>query len=291
VKVEEMENSMGGKTCLVTGATSGIGAATALLLAKRGATVIGVGRDGERCRRSVERITRATGSRCEFVVADLSVQSEIHRLAGELKKSHGKLDVLVNNVGARFLSRLVSADGLEMTFALNHLGHFLLTHLLLDHLEASGRGRIINVASSAHLSCPGMNFEDLQGEKAYSGKAAYAQSKLATLLFTYELDRRLRGTRTAVNAVDPGNVMTRFSRNNGMASWARHLLGSIRTGSLVAPAEGAKTCVYLACSPEVEGVSGSYFHQQQRVRSSAVSYDADAARRLWEIGLELTRMK
>jgi NAD(P)-dependent dehydrogenase (short-subunit alcohol dehydrogenase family) len=290
--MQDSEKPMSGKICLVTGATSGIGAATALLLARQGATVIGVGRNPEKCSSGVDEIRRAGGNpSIEFMLADLSVQSEIHELARQFKEKHQRLDVLINNAGARFSSRLLSADGYEMTFALNHLGYFLLTNLLLDELKRSGRARIINVASGAHWGCPGIDFDDLQGEKRFSGKEAYAQSKLANLLFTYELNRQLKGTGVTVNAADPGNVMTRFSRNNGLISWARHIIGSLKGGNLVGPREGAKTSVYLASSPEVDGMSGKCFFNKQIVESSNVSYDADAARRLWEISLDLVNLK
>jgi len=279
---------MTGRICLVTGATSGIGAATALLLAGQGATLIGVGRDPKKCSSTVDKIKTATGNpSVEFLLADLSVQSEICALARQIKERHQRLDVLINNAGARFSRRLVSSDGFEMTFALNHLGYFLLTCLLLDELKRSGRGRIINIASAAHRSCPGINFEDLQGEKNYSGKAAYAQSKLANLLFTYELHRQLQGTGVTANAVDPGNVMSGFSRNNGALSWTRHLFGSLRSGGLSRPREAAKTSVYLASSTEVEGLSGNYYYRKRSVNSSGVSYDAALARRLWKVSLEL----
>ena len=283
---------MSGKICLVTGATSGIGAATALSLAKEGATVIGTGRDPQRCAASAGKIIRATGNpSVDFFLADLSVQGDIHALAKQFKARYPRLDVLINNAGARFSSRLLSADGHEMTFALNHLGYFLLTALLLDKLRHTGHARIVNVASGAHHSCPGIDFEDLKCERSYSGKAAYAQSKLANLLFTYELDRRLKETGITVNAAGPGNVLTRFSRNNGWVSWAGHIIGSLRSGSLVGPAEGAKTTLYLALSPEVDAVSGGYFAKEKPAQSSKASLDTDAAGRLWQISAELTKLR
>lgn len=289
--MQDREQPMAGKICLVTGATSGIGAATALFLAGQGARVVGVGRNREKCTRTNKKIILATGNAVEFLLADLSVQSQVHELARLFKRNHGRLDVLVNNAGARFLSRSVSADGFEMTFALNHLASFLLTNLLLAELKGSGHGRIINVASDAHAACTGINFDDLQGEKRFEGKEAYAQSKLATLLFTYQLVRELEGTGITVNAVDPGNVISGFSRNNGLVSWASHIIGSLLSGNLVGPAEGANTSIYLATSPEVDSVSGNYFRDKKATRSSKVSYDADAARRLWEVSLELTHLK
>jgi NAD(P)-dependent dehydrogenase (short-subunit alcohol dehydrogenase family) len=156
---------------------------------------------------------------------------------------------------------------------------------------AGGQGRIVNVASEAHRCCSAINFDDLQGEAGYQGKQAYAQTKLANLLFTYELARQLEGTGLTVNAVDPGNVVTNFSRNNGWLSWARHLAGSLRSGSLVRAAQGAQTGVYLASSPEVSGVSGKYFSRGIMVASSTASRDQAAARRLWEVSLELAHFK
>jgi len=223
--------------------------------------------------------------------ADLSEQDQIHALADRFKGKYRRLDVLINNAGGRFLSRSLTANGYEMTFALNHLGYFILTNLLLKELLTGTRGRIINVASESHRSCSGINFDDLQGEQNYHGKEAYAQSKLANLLFTYELARQLDGTGLTVNALEPGNVWSNFSRNNGWLSWARHIAGSLRSGSLVGPKEGASTGIYLAASPEVAGISGKYFSRGKMIASSGPSYDPAAARRLWEISLVLARFK
>jgi NAD(P)-dependent dehydrogenase (short-subunit alcohol dehydrogenase family) len=281
-----------GKICLVTGATSGIGAATALALAQLGATVIVAGRNLKKCLSSVEAIKRSTGNaNVEHLLADLSVQAEIHALVNRFKAKYQRLDVLVNNAGARFLSRTLTAEGYEMTFAVNHLGYFILTNLLLQELLAGTGGRVVNVASEAHRNCPGIDFDDLHGAASYQGKQAYAQSKLANLLFTYELARQLDGTGITVNALEPGNVWTSFSRNNGWLSWVRHLVGSLRSGSLVGPREGARTSVYLAASPEVDGISGKFFSKQRIIASSQQSYDVTAARRLWDISLELARFK
>lgn len=283
---------MSGKICLVTGATSGIGAATALSLARTGATVVGVGRDPERCAAAVHKIVKGSGNQSiEFLRADLSVQGEIQALAREFAARYRRLDVLVNNAGARFSSRLLTRDGYEMTFALNHLGHFLLTHLLLDKLQGSAAARIVNVTSGAHRGCSGIRFDDLQRESGYSAKGAYAESKLANVLFTYELDRRLKGTGITVNAAAPGNVLTRFSSNNGLLSWARHILGSLKSGGLAGPSRGAETIVYLASSAEVAKRSGGYFSRKRELRSSDASYDPDAAGRLWEVSLEMTGLK
>jgi NAD(P)-dependent dehydrogenase (short-subunit alcohol dehydrogenase family) len=285
------DGSMNGKVCLITGATSGIGEATALALAKEGALVIGVGRHPLKCLQVQEQLRERSGNASVTVLlADLSSQKEVRRLVEGIRGSFQRLDVLVNNAGARYDSRLLSADGYEMTFALNHLGYFLLTNLLLDRLEASGKGRIVNVASGAHRGCPGIEFEDLQGEKSFCGRRAYAQSKLANLLFTYELDRRLKGSGVTVNAADPGNVLSGFARNNGLISWGRHIIGSLRGGELLGPEGGAETPVFLACAPELEGISGCYFHEKEAVKSSTPSYDADAAKRLWQISLDLVKL-
>ena len=287
------DTTMSGKICLVTGATSGIGAATALALAQRGATVIVAGRDLQKCAARVEAIKQLSGNpSVEHMVADLSVQGEIRKLVQRFQARYRRLDVLVNNAGARFLSRTLSADGYEMTFALNHLGYFMLTNLLLKELLTGPRARIINVASEAHRGCPGINFEDLHGARGYGGKDAYAQSKLANLLFTYELSRQLEGTGLTVNALHPGNVWSKFSRNNGWSSWARHIIGSLKSGGgLVGPKEGAQTSIYLATAPEVDGISGKYFSKQSMLASSSESYDVVAARRLWDVSLELARFK
>jgi NAD(P)-dependent dehydrogenase (short-subunit alcohol dehydrogenase family) len=287
----ELGGVMDGKICLVTGATSGIGEATALALARQGATVIGVGRNATKCAATLAKLKSATGNpRIDFLQADLSAQGEIRELARQLKHRHQRLDVLVNNAGARFASRLVSADGYEMTLALNHLGYFLLTNLLLEELQRSGHGRIVNVASGSHWGCPGIDFGDIQSQRGYSGKKAYAQSKLAVVLFTYELDRRLAGTGTTVNAADPGNVISGFCRNNGLLGWVKHIVGSLKSGNLVGPNEGAATSVYLASAAEVAGSSGGYFVRGRAVQSSKASYDAEAARRLWDVSAELVGM-
>ncbi|MEE8432010.1 MAG: SDR family NAD(P)-dependent oxidoreductase, partial [Candidatus Desulfatibia sp.] len=178
-------------------------------------------------------------------------------------------------------------DGYEMSFALNHLSYFLLTNLLLEPLKASGKARIINVSSSAHAGCAGMNFDDLQSRKGFVGKDAYAKSKLANILFTYELARRLTGTGITVNALHPGGVMTNFCRNNGWISWLKYVTAHLLARDLVGPAEGAKTSIYLATSPEVEDVSGKYFFSEKPVRSSNASYDKEAAIRLWDVSLKL----
>lgn len=283
------EKSMAGKICLVTGATSGIGKATSIGLARRGAAVIVAGRNRHKCERTVNRIKLATGNgRVEYLVADLCNQKEIRFLAEQVHDRYPHLDVLINNAGAKFASRRQTADGYEMSFALNHLSGFMLTHLLLDLLKKNDNARIINVTSGAHKTCPGVRFDDLQGEKSYYGKHAYSQSKLASILFTYALAGRLQGTGITVNAVHPGGAATGFCKNNGMAGWLKHILAHIMAGNLITAATAARTILHLAASPEVQGVSGKYFVKQKPVPSSPASYDMDAAERLWAISIELT---
>jgi retinol dehydrogenase 12 len=278
---------MHGKVCLVTGATSGIGMVTAEALARQGATTILVARNPERGAVTVERIRQATGNpQVEMLLADLSAQADVRRLAHEFQSRYPRLDVLVNNAGALFSRRTVSADGIEMTWALNHLAYVLLTTLLLDTLRASAPARIVSVSSDAHRHAR-IRFDDLQGQPRYGGWRAYAQSKLANVLFTYELARRLAGTGVTANAVHPGFVATNFGRQSrGLtAPLFRALQGVVA----MSPEQGAETIIYLATSPEVEGVTGQYFVKRRAVRSSDVSYDVQAAQRLWEVSAELVR--
>jgi NAD(P)-dependent dehydrogenase (short-subunit alcohol dehydrogenase family) len=276
---------MQNKICLITGATSGIGRATAMALAKMGAKVIVAGRDEERCQNTVAQINRETGnSNADYVLADLSVQAQVRALAAEFKSRYEHLDVLVNNAGAVFFRRQVSADGIEMTFALNHLAYFLLTELLLDTLKASSPARIINVASNSHNG-QHLDFDNLQLKRGYSPMRAYGRSKLANLYFTYELARRLKGTGVTVNAMHPGFVKTNMAANNG---WLVRLFLPLVHLSSLKPDEGARTIVYLASSSDVEGVTRKYFVREREVGSDPGSYDESAAKRLWEISEEMT---
>jgi NAD(P)-dependent dehydrogenase (short-subunit alcohol dehydrogenase family) len=230
------------KICLITGATSGIGLETARALASQCMCVIIVGRNREKCERTViiNRIRTATGnSSVDYLMEDLSSQKDIRQLCAQFLSRYKRLDILINNAGAKIVKRQVTFDGFEMTFSLNHLAYFLLTNLLLDTLKKSGSARIINVASGAHGGCPRINFDDLQSEKGYVGKVAYAQSKLANILFTYELARRLEGTSVTVNALHPGGVISDFCKNNGLVSWAKHVTAHLLHGNLVSPKEGA----------------------------------------------------
>ena len=281
-----MSTSMTGRTVLVTGGTHGIGLATARALASSGAAVTVVGRDADKTGQVVEALRRDSGNdRVEGMVADLSSQAEVRLLATDFAAAHDRLDVLVNNVGGFWATRHVTADGLERTFALNHLAPFLLTHLLRPLLEASAPSRVATVSSGAQ-SIGHIDLDDLQGERAYRGQRAYSQSKLANLLFTYELARRLEGTGVTANALHPGVVRTRFGQDDPSFPY-RALLPLVRP-FLLSPERGADTSVYLASSPEVEGVSGKYFVRKKARPSSRASYDTQVARRLWEVSAELT---
>ena len=281
---------MNGKICLVTGATSGMGEVIARKLAQMGATVIIVGRSRERGTETLQRIVSATGNASvELMLADLSSQKEIRQLAQQFESRYQHLHVLVNNAGAWNTTRQESKDGIEMTFALNHLGYFLLTDLLLDTLKASAPARIINVSSYGHKRIQ-MNFDDLQAKQGYNGMQTYRQSKLANVLFTYELARRLAGTGVTVNAVNPGLVATRFGLNNFGGFPARIVNLLTRVYGLVGTnaEQGAQTSIYLATSPNVEGVTGKYFEKQTAVPSSNDSYDLTTAKRLWQVSEAMT---
>jgi NAD(P)-dependent dehydrogenase (short-subunit alcohol dehydrogenase family) len=276
---------MRGKVCLVTGATSGIGLVAARELARLGAHVVLVGRDPERSAAAIAQIQQQTGSRAvEVLMADLSRQDQVRQLAEQFRERHPHLDVLINNAGGIWFDRQLTADGLERTFALNHLAYFLLTQLLLDTLRACAPSRIINVSSGAHRGVE-LLFDDLMGEKHYTGWRAYKQSKLANLLFTYELAGRLEGTGVTVNAMHPGWVATGFGKDN---SWKGRLLQLASGLFALSPENGARTVVFLASSPDVATVSGRYFVREQARPSSPQSSDPAAARRLWEVSEQLT---
>ena len=282
-----MENPLNGKTAIVTGASSGIGKITALELAKSGAKVVMVCRPGVKAEAAFSEISQEAGKEnVELMNADLSSQSSIRTFAEEFRKAHDRLEILVNNAGIFLSDRELTADGLEQTFATNHLAYFLLTNLLLDLLGASAPARIVNVSSEAERGAK-INFDDLQGERNYSGMKAYSQSKLANILFTYELARRIKGTGVTANCLHPGLVNTGWGhRSRGLFKIGIKLA----TPFMLTPEEGAKTSIYLASSPEVEGVSGQYFIKCMPARSDDASYDIDRAKKLWEVSEKLTKL-
>lgn len=276
------------KTVLITGATAGIGKATALEIARKGATVVIVGRNEAKAREVVSAIQNEIGNQnVSYLLADLSSISATKALAEEYRSKFDRLDVLVNNAGAIFITRGETVDGFENTFALNHLvGYFYLTNLLLDIIVASGPARIVSVSSGAH-SFGGMNFDDLQGTSKYSGWRAYGQSKLANVMFTYELARRLEGTGVTANALHPGFVASNFGRTNNNESTLQRV--GLRMSQVIAVSEekGAATSIYLATSPEVEGVTGAYFQNCMPKRSSKASYSQANQSRLWQVSEQL----
>ena len=288
-----MTSDMAGKVVVVTGATSGIGRVTAQSLAERGATVAIVGRSPEKTAATVAAIQQASGNQAVAgFLADLSAQRQVRALAAQLQARYPLIDVLVNNAGGLFAERQVTEDGLEMTFAVNHLAYFLLTNLLLDNVLAAGaahgEARIVNVASRAGERASGLAFDDLQGERRYNMMGAYGASKLANLLFNSELARRLAlaGAPVTTNAMHPGLVHTSFGSNNRL--WYLRL-GYVFINLLGrTPAQGADTAVYLATAPELAGVTGQYFYERKALALSAVAGDPQAARRLWQVSEQLT---
>jgi NAD(P)-dependent dehydrogenase (short-subunit alcohol dehydrogenase family) len=278
-------NSLKGKTCMITGASSGIGKITAIELAKLGARLLLVCRDRTRGETTVAEIAAKTGNRdVELMIADLGSQRQIRQLASNLLERNEPLHVLINNAGLVNLSRTVTEDGIETTFAVNHLAYFMLTLLLLDLLKRSAPARIINVASDVH-KIGSMNFDDLGGERRYRGFRIYGRSKLANILFTYELARRLEGAGVTVNCAHPGAVSTGFGKNNGALA---RLVLAVAGPFMRTPERGAQTSIYLASAPEVGGVSGKYYLDCKPHQSSAESYDQATARRLWEVSAQMT---
>ena len=276
---------MAGKSVLVTGGTGGIGKATAIGLAALGARVGITGRDQARAAAAAAGIRAATGNAAvDAFAADMSAQAQVRRLAAQVAGTYPRLDVLVNNVGGFWAHRHVTADGLEYTFALNHLASFLLTNLLLDRLTASAPARIVTVSSGAQAQGR-IDFDDLQGERNYSGQRAYSQSKLANVMFTYELARRLEGTGVTATVLHPGVVRTSFGAEDQAAHFA--VLIRMARPFMKTAAQGAATPVYLACSPQVEGVTGRYFANRKPKTAAKTAYDTTAAARLWQVSADL----
>lgn len=269
---------MKGKICLVTGATSGIGKVTALELARKGATVVMVTRNinkGEGVRELIR--ARSDNNAIELLQADLADLSQVRRLAEEFRARHDRLDVLVNNAGLYVEKRAETVDGFEMTLAVNHLAPFLLTHLLLEPLKAAAPARIVTTSSGAHMAGR-INFDDLQSKRNYKGFAVYSMSKLANVLFTYELAERLRGTGVTANCLHPGMVATNFGLSgNSMTS----LFFQLARPLMRSPEKGAETVVYLASSPNVANATGKYFSDMRPATTLPICNDVQVRQRFW----------
>jgi NAD(P)-dependent dehydrogenase (short-subunit alcohol dehydrogenase family) len=276
-----------GKRVILTGGTNGIGLAAARQLARLGAALTIVGRSPEHARHAVAQLNAP--SNVDVLLADLASQTEVRRLADEVLTRYPAVHVLINNAGAMYSSRRLSVDGVELTWSVNHLAPFLLTTLLLDRLIASAPARVITTSSGAHFNAH-IPFDDLNADYSWGtmGYQRYGESKLANILFTAELARRLEGTGVTANCFHPGFVGTGFNSNNGLlmrtGMWIAHLFAR-------RPAHGAETLVWLADSPEVNNISGAYFMDKRQIRPSHAARDADAARRLWEVSEEQTRTR
>ncbi len=282
---------LAGKTILITGATNGIGQVAALELARQNAKVVIASRSAAKCEQTVQNIKSAVpNAQVEYIAGDLSTLSGIRQIATQFLSTHQRLDVLLNNAGGYFNTRQETADGLEMTFALNHMSYFLLTHLLLDTLKATaaeaGEARIINVSSSAH-KVPALTIDDLQRKKAFRGFRVYGESKLMNVLFTQELAERLKSSAVTVNALHPGFVRTGFGRNN--AGIVATLLSVLQVFALT-PEKGAETSIYLASSPDVKGVSGQYFVKKKAEAPGKAAQDLNVQHQLWDISAKIAGM-
>jgi len=277
-------SSMTGRTVVVTGGTGGIGRATAIGLAGMGANVAITGRDATRAEDAASEIRAATGAQVDVFLADHSSQADVRRLADEMLKRLTRIDVLINNVGGYWNTRHVTVDGLERTFAVNHLAAFLLTDLLLALLQQRDHARVVTVASHAHAQGR-LDFDDLQGEHAYSGARAYNQSKLASVLFSYELARRLQGSGVTSNAVHPGVVSTAFGGED--PGRTQRVLVPILRPFMKSPQRGAATSIHVASAPQIQDVTGCYFTNSQPHKSSRRSHDHGAALKLWRVSADL----
>jgi len=275
---------MQGKTVLITGANQGIGKASAIALGKLGAKLVLVCRNREKAEQAVAEIEKEGAKNVELIIGDLSSQAEVRRVAAEFKAKHDRLDVLLNNAGVLVTSRRTTIDGIEETFAINHLAYFLLTNLLLDVLEASAPARIVNVSSEAHRGA-WMHWDDLQFEKSFSSFQAYGQSKLCNILFTRELAKRLDPKKVTVNCLHPGVVASGFGQTYG---GAMSLLIRVAHIFMINTEKGARTQVYLASSPEVAGVSGKYFDKCREKPPNREAQSDENAKKLWDVSERLT---
>jgi NAD(P)-dependent dehydrogenase (short-subunit alcohol dehydrogenase family) len=276
---------MTGKTVLVTGATNGIGFVTARELAKMDAVVLMVARDEKKGRAKLEEIRKTVpNAKLELLLADLSSMASIRQLATNITAKYSSLDVMVNNAGAFYSDRRVSKDGFEMTFALNHIGYFLLTNLLLETLKRGKNARIVSVSSGAHLAAK-INFDDLQFEQKFSGWAAYCTSKLMNVLFTKELSRRLAGTGVTANCLHPGFVNTGFAGDS--SDFFGRALNFVKNFAAITPEKGAETMIYLSSSTDVANMTGEYFEKKKIAKVNPIALDSSVAKRLWDVSEKL----
>lgn len=277
------------KNCLITGATSGIGKAVALGLAEKGANVIFIGRNPDKCKAVAELIKKKThNENVSYYVADISLIREVKKVADKIKIDFKRIDVLVNNAGARFISHQLTDEGIEITLATNHLGHFVLTNELLPLLRISDDARVINVSSGVHYGGKGV-IENITEPSQYDGRLQYSNSKLANVLFTYELAERLKETTVKVFAVDPGGVATNFSRNNGLKFWLKHLIYYLLKRELITPRQASQTIIHLATSDEFKNQTAKFFFDMKEKESSQLSYDKSLQKSLWALSEELIK--
>jgi NAD(P)-dependent dehydrogenase (short-subunit alcohol dehydrogenase family) len=275
------------KICLITGATSGIGKAAALKLADTGASLILLSRNEKKGEKICNQIREKNNTQVKFYKADISSMKQVRNVSEKIKSDFNHIDVLINNAGARFDNYFKNDEGIELTFATNHLGHFLLTLSLIAMLKKSSQGRVINISSAAHANGTEELYDIVVPER-YDRRLAYGRSKLANLYFTYELASRLQSSKITVNAVDPGGVATNFSRNNGIIPWMKHYLSYLLNLKLISPQKASETVVYLASSDEVGRISGKYFFEKKEINSSSASYSKETAMKLWQLSLKLT---
>ncbi len=278
------------KICLITGATSGIGRAAAKELSKLGFDLILTGRSEEEGKRLSDSLNKKYKINSEFIRCDISALKDVRLFAEKVKSKYDRLDVLINNAGSRFSEYQKSSDEIELTFATNHLGHFLLTYLLIDLLKRSDNARIINVSSSAHYGKQ-IDIDDLVSPKEYNRSLVYGRSKLANVLFTYEFVKRNDNPNIVMNALDPGGVATNFAKNEGLIHWLKHIAYYIAKRQLLTPKQGAETVIYLASSEEVKDVTGKFFFEKKEKKSSDESYDLAKSKQIWELSEKLCGIK
>ena len=279
---------MRGRICLITGATDGIGKEAAIELAKKGCNLILIGRSKEKGEKVVEQIRKVAESHVDidYFTADLMLMKEVSRVADEVSKKYPRIDILLNNVGALFSFRDVTEEGFERTFALNHLGYFLMTKKLLPLVEKSDYKRIVNVSSSAHYGID-FEFDNMNGEKKYTGFDTYKKSKLANVMFTYELAKRIEGTGITANCLHPGFVSTNFGKNNSFL-W-RHFIRVAMWLTAISVKDGAKTSIHLACSDKVKGITGKFFANCEVKKGSSKAKNEEHNQKLWELSEEFVK--